>query len=131
MAMQVFGVQVCRHHDLITLSPNLVCKLHSDFLCKLRRDVLLLKTQVSVVGLYAVLFAVALLYGHELVTGSLRIAVDTLNIKLLLRFFLVLCVVNHISERLILCFGINNPHRSLFGIGRIVNDLSEPSGNRP
>ena len=51
MTMQVLRIQVCCHHNLKPLPPHLVCKLHSNLLRQLRRDVLLLKAQVAMIGL--------------------------------------------------------------------------------
>ena len=125
MAMQVLCVQVGRNQNLKAFAPHLVCKLLPDSLRRLRRDVLFLEAEIPVIGLYAVLLCEPLLDGDELVTGSRGVAVDSLNEKLPFRFFLVLCVGNHITERLILFLGVNR-RRSLFGIGGVVDDLSEP-----
>jgi len=86
---------------------------------------LFLKTQVSVIGLNAVVFAVCFFHRYKLVSCGRRVAVDTLNEKFTLGFFFVLCVGKHITESLILFLGVNIC-RSLFGIGGIVDYLTEP-----
>lgn len=58
MAVQVLRIQMSSNHHLKSFAPHFVCKFHSDFLCQLRGYVLFLKTQVSVISLNAVIFAV-------------------------------------------------------------------------
>ena len=125
MTMQVLCVQVGCNNNLKSFAPHFICKFHSDFLCNLRGDVLFLKTQVSVVGLYAFFFAVSFLNGHKLVSCGSGIAVDTLDKEFSFGFFFVLCVSKHITKSLILFLGIN-VCRCLFGIGGIVDYLTEP-----
>ena len=125
MAVQVFRVQMGSNHHLKSFAPHFVCKFHSDFLCQLRGYVLFLKAQVSVIGLYAVVFAVCFFHRHKLVSCGRRVAVDTLYEKLTLGFFFVLCVAENITESLILFLGVNICRR-LFGIGGIVDYLTEP-----
>ena len=125
MAVQVLRVQMSSNHHLKSFAPHLVCKFHSDFLCKLRGYVLFLKAQVSVIGLYAVVFAVCFFHRNKLVSCGRRVAVDTLNEKFTLGFFFVLCIAENITESLILFLGVNICRR-LFGIGGIVDYLTEP-----
>ena len=133
MAMQVLCVQVGCHNDLKSFTPHFICKFHSDFLCHLRRYICFLETQISVVGLDTFCLLVLFLNRYKLVTGNRHITVETLNIKFSLCFFFVLCISNNICKSLIL-FRRKLPFdicRSLFRIGRIVNDLTEPFCYRP
>ena len=63
-----------------------------------------LKTDVTVICLDTVRLSKLFLYIDKLISGACRITVDSLNIKLALRFLLVLCVTEYILERLILFF---------------------------
>ena len=63
--------------------------------------------------------------GLEAEKGKLSGQVDTLNEKFTLGFFFVLCIAENITESLILFLGVN-VCRSLFGIGGIVDYLTEP-----
>ena len=92
MAMQMFCIQVRCYHHLKTLSPHPACKLHSNLLRLLRRNLVFLKAQITVIGLYPVRLIVLLLNRDKLLTGGSYITVDTLTEKFLLRFLLVLCV---------------------------------------
>lgn len=125
MVMQVLCVQVRCDNHLKPLAPHTVCKLHSDLLCLLRRDLILLKAQIPVIGLNPVRLVVLLLDRNELVTGGRDIAVDTLTEKFPFGFFFVLRIGENIFECLIFfgrVFGIGD----LFRIGRIVDHLTEP-----
>lgn len=86
MAVQVLCVQMGCHNDLKSFPPHFIRKLHSDFLCHLRRYICFLETQISVIGLDTVCLLVLLLNRYELVTGNRYITVDTLNIELTLCF---------------------------------------------
>ena len=133
MAVQVLCIQMGCHNNLKFFTPHFICKFHPDFLCHLRRYICFLETQISVVGLDTICLLVLFLNRYELVTGNRHITVDTLNIKFSLCFFFVLCISNNICKSLIL-FRRKLPFdicRSLFGIGRIVNDLTEPFCYRP
>ena len=130
MTMQVLCVQVGCNHDLKSFTPYRLCKFHSDLLSKFRGDILFLKTEIPVIGLYAVRFPELLLNRYELVTGSRRIAVDTVNEKLTLRLFLVLCILKNISQRLILFGGVIICRR-LFRVECIVNNLCKTDCNFP
>ena len=101
VAMQVLCVQVRCNDYLKTPAPHLVCKLHSNLLRLFRRDLVLLKAQIPVIGLNPVRLAVLLFDRNKLVTGGRDIAVDTFAEKFTLGFFLVLCIGKHIFQSLI------------------------------
>lgn len=124
MAVQVLCVQMSSNHHLKSFAPHFVCKFHSDFLCKLRGYVLFLKAQVSVIGLNAVVFAVCFFtdINWSLAVAGLQLIPST---KTHARFFFVLCIAENITESLILFLGVNVCRR-LFGIGGIVDYLTEP-----
>ena len=53
MTVEVLCIEMSRYYNLIPLAPNTLGKFHTDLLCKLRCDVLILKTEIPMIGLYA------------------------------------------------------------------------------
>ena len=130
MTMQVLCVQVGCNNDLKSFAPYSVGKFHSNLLSKVRGNIFFLKTEITVIGLYAIFFSVLLFNRYELVTGSRGVAVDTVNIELTLRLFLVLCILKNISQRLIL-FGSVITRRRLFRVESVVDNLGKTDCNFP
>ena len=124
---------MCGNNNLKSLAPNFVGKLHSNLLCHFRRYIRFLKTEITVICLNTLCLSVLLLDRYKLVTSNRHITVDTFHIKLLLCFFFVLCISKNISKCLILfrCIFSLNFCRSFFGIGCIINHLSESCCYRP
>lgn len=125
VAMQMLCIQVRCHNHLKPLAPHHVCKLYSNLLRLLRRDLIFLKAQITVIGLNPIRLVVLLLNRNKLVTGGRHIAVDTLAEKFPFGFFFVLRIGKNIFECLIFFLGVFGIG-GLFRIGCIVDDLTEP-----
>ena len=124
MTVKMFCVEVRGDNTLKTIPPNLLHELHSNPLRKLRCQFHVLKTDISVISLNSVCLSELFLYVDKLISRTGWITVDSLNIKLSLRFLLILRVTEDIPKRLVLffCEGFSG---SLLFVGRIIDDVFE------
>ena len=102
VAVKMLRIQMRCHKDLKPVAPHSSCERHTNLLCKLRGDVGFLKAEITVIGLDAIRLVELLFHRDELLTGSLRIAVDALTEQLPFCFLSVLCIGDYITECLII-----------------------------
>ena len=98
MAVRMFGVGVNGNQYLKPFAPNLLCKFGADFQRQLRRNVLLLKAEITVIGFNTACLGIGTLDCGKLLIGCFRFAVNTDDVELIICLFRIGCVLKHPAQ---------------------------------